>query len=323
MSKTKHNSKFTIVANPFTLPFEEIMLHVSEIPNDDFGFIGGIDSTGRVCVAEEEKLFRGKPLTFVSSSYDTEDFDLSLSPNGWLVFEESRTTIREYLFQIYKVLRAGEYQHKFYRPKFENYSSSLRIGYVQGEDLTIKKQYIDYLHAPNSRGIGSVFSGGGRTQEFLTVLPIPSHISTFQLMSIVLQLTNRECIKYIITSNNYSYRFNNRHVERCAAPIIEFLKTEYDCLLIEGSPDEDLPLISGQLAAHLEVPSLRNVSHCDYKNVRSEMSDKSHSSVWLFIFDFMHYMEDTDILSGSHLYKVHGQKEEKFINTYKKVRIGL
>jgi hypothetical protein len=297
------------------------MLYISEIPNDDFGFIGGIDTTGRVCVPEEGKLFRGKPLTFVSDSYDTEDFDLSLSPNGWLAFEESRTTIREYLFQIYKVLRAGEYQHKFYRPKFEDYSSSLRIAYVHGEDIIIKQKQIEYIHTPLKSGsIGSIFSGGGRSQEFLTVLPIPAHISTFQIMSVVFQLTNRECIKYIITSKNYSYRFNNRHIERCAAPIIEFLKTEYDCLLIEGSPDENLPFISIELAAHLEVPSLCNVSKCDYKNVRSAMSDKSHSSVWLFVFDFMHYMDETDILSGSHLYSKYKKEVD---HNFKKVRIGL
>lgn len=321
-AQTKVNSKFTIVANPFTLPFEEIMLLISEIPNSDFGFIGGIDSTGRVCVPEEGKLFRGKPLTFVSDSYDTEDFDLSLSPHGWLAFEESRTTIREYLFQIYKVLRTTDKQTKFYRPTFNDYSPGLRVAYVDESEITIKRQNIKYEHTP--RGIGSVFSGGGRTIEMLTVVPIPPTISTFQIISTVLQITDRDAIKYIITNKNYSYRFINKHIESCSAPIIDFLETEYDCLLIEGSPEENLPLIGHHLAAHLEVRPLATISSCDYKNIRSAMSDGSHSSVWLFVFDFMNYMNDTEILSGSHLYKYSNEQNDTSTkSTIKSIRIGL
>lgn len=315
------NNKFTLVSNPFTLPFEEIMILTSYI-NDYDGYIGGIDGSERVCVPEDGKLFRGKHLTVVSYEYDTEDFDLSLSSNGWLVFQDSRTKIREYLFQIYKVLRSRGKQFQFHRPSFEDYSDNLRIGYIKSDEPTIIKNTIHY--SQEERGIGSIFSGGGRSTEYLTVLPIPPHITTFDIICHVLTLEcGKEHIKYIITSNNYSYRFNTRgYIESCSAPIIEFLHTEYDCLLIEGSPDDDhMDVIYKQLATCMKIPQLREIATCDYKNVRSAMSDMSHTSVWLFVFDFMNYKMDTPILSGSHLYN--SVKSVKSECMFKKIRIEL
>ena len=61
------NHKFTIVANPFTLPFEEVMLKISHmLPDADaFGFIGGTETNGLNCIAEEGKLFKAKPFFIV------------------------------------------------------------------------------------------------------------------------------------------------------------------------------------------------------------------------------------------------------------------
>jgi hypothetical protein len=309
----KKNNKFTIVANPFVLPFEEIMLMISQIPNDTFGFIGGIDAAGKICVPEDRKLYRGKPLHVVSDSYDTEDFDLSLSPYGWFAFEESRTTIREYLFQIYKILRSFDEQLRFYRPKFEDYSDNLRVAYVQGDIITIKPHEIPEY---NPEKIGYVFSGGGGTREFLTVLPIPNTYCTFEIIGAVLQSSAKHFVKYIVTSHNYSYRFCNKYIESCPAPIINFLESAYDCLLIEGSPTDNLEHVCSELGLYLDIPTLNTIPYGHYKNVRSAMSDKSHDSVWLFVFDFMNYKNDTDIISGSQLYGKHTPH-------MKTIRVGL
>ena len=57
------NHKFTIVANPFSLPFEEIMLKISHMLPiaDELGFIGGIDTNGFNCIGKTGKLYKSKP----------------------------------------------------------------------------------------------------------------------------------------------------------------------------------------------------------------------------------------------------------------------
>ncbi len=308
------NNKYTIVANPFTLPFEELMLRISYmLPEaDKFGFIGGIDYKGFFCIAEEGKLYKAKPFTTVSHKYDTEDFDLTMHPTGWLAFEQSRTKIREFIFRIYKKFRSIDFQEKFYRPKFEDYTDGLRVGWPE-EEITIRENIVDY--GRDEDRIGSVFSGGGGGDGIYTVLPMPNNLSVFEIFRHAMSLHHKEHVKYIITNNNYAYTIHNSYIEPCdKAPIIDFTKTQYTCLIIEGFPHQYFEFICQELAAKLENRYLRNFPNMDYRHYRSSYSNGSGGFLWLNIFKMMHDIE-TDILSGSDM--------KKYVNDQKTIRVGI
>ncbi len=313
------NHKFTIVANPFTLPFEEVMLKISHmLPDaDTFGFIGGTETNGLNCIAEEGKLFKAKPFFVVSDRYDTEDFDLSMHPSGWLVFDHSRTKIREFLFKIYKVLRADGTQIKFYRPHFDDYSNGLRVGWPQ-EEITIKEKYINTY--PD---VGRIFSGGGGGSGIYTVIPMPHTLSTFQILNIVMALKSREHIKYIITNNNYAYTISDSKPAILAcekAPIISFMKTHYDCLLVEGFPHQYVTIVCNELSARLENRTIMAFIEMDYRHVRSTFTNDGKLHIWLNVYNMMYDIE-SDVLSGSELSRKYGQPQRE--NFTKTVRISI
>ncbi len=317
------NKKFTIVANPFSLPFEEIMLKISYMLPlaDDLGFIGGIDVNGFHCIADNGKLFKSKLFTLIDDNYDTDDFDLSMHPSGWLAFDQSRTKIREFLFKVYKVLRNDNLQMRFYRPKFDNYSHAIRVGWPE-EEIQITEKYIDYDYEVKDHGIGTLFSGGGGGSGIYTVLPMPQTLSVFQILSQLITLDSKDHIKYIITNSNYVYKINASHIEACHnAPIIAFTKSDYTCLLIEGFPDEKFANICNELACKFRNHAIRGFANEEYNYVRSAISVDGHPDIWLNIFKMMYEVE-TDVLSGSAMVKKYSTIRQSNPWT-KTIRIGI
>lgn len=238
------NKKFTIVANVFALPLEQVMLKACELnaPFRHFNLISGLTATEKVIVIDETDglaeptIFEGETLLETSSSYDVEDFDMTLSPNGWLVFDTSRTKIRECLFQLYKLIRG---QTKFYRPTFIDHSPSLRVGLYHDviDTLTATITY------PPSLKIGHTIDGGGGGSFYYQVIPVPTKKSTWEILTILKDSDEyRDKLVCVISRYGYYYNIVNdgkdiaiRSSSAAEGPIIDFLHLDCDAIIMDIS----------------------------------------------------------------------------------------
>lgn len=235
------NKKFTIVANVFALPLEQVMLKACKLnaPFRRFSLISGLTATEKVIVIDETDgsaepaLFEGESLLETSSLYDVEDFDMTLSPNGWLVFDTSRTKIRECLFQLYKLIPN---QKKFYRPTFIDHSPSLRVG-LYHDIIDIATATVTY---PPSLKIGHTIDGGGGGSFYYDVIPVPTKKSTWEILTILKDSDEyRDKLVCVISRHGYYYNIVNDGsdiaIRPSDGPIIDFLHLDCDAIIMDIS----------------------------------------------------------------------------------------
>ncbi len=239
------NKKFTIVANVFALPLEQVMLKACKLhsPFRRFSLISGLTADEKVIVIDEgdglaePAIFEGESLLETSSSYDVEDFDMTLSPNGWLVFDSSRTKIRECLFQLYKLIPD---QNKFYRPTFIDHSPSLRVG-LYHDIIDIIPATITY--SP-SLHIGHTIDGGGGGSFYYQIIPVPTKKSTWDILTI-LKDSDEYRDKFICLISRHGYYYNivkdgsetSIRSETVEGPIIDFLHLSCDAIIMDVEHD--------------------------------------------------------------------------------------
>jgi hypothetical protein len=253
LSQNKVLAKFTIVSNVFVLPIEQVMLKVCAInaPFRRFKLIAGLTADEKVIVTDESDgsgipaIFEGESLLETSASYDIDNFDLTISPNGWLVFDTSRTKIRECLFQIYKLIPE---QTKFYRPTFIDHSLDLRIG-MYYDIIDIMPAKIIYPTSHDALEIGRTIDGGGGGSFYYHIIPVPTKRSTWDIITI-LKNSEEYCNNIVCIISRYGYYYSIVKDESETSiqsssdgPIIDFLHLDCDVIVFNNR----LPTIEPQL----------------------------------------------------------------------------
>lgn len=241
------NHKITLVANPFRKPLEEIVSKLSLIPfiKRTHNFLHGITADG-ISIQPTEylngKLNRRYPkirtpdlyylpgqepfkhgFTIDSSTmhYPT---DFSISPNGWLVFDSSRTKIREILFQIYKMFSDIK---SFPKIHWIEENTDLRIGFSEDEQFDIIPNPLPNI--PSKR----VINGGGGMGNSVVLIPVPPRNSTMHTIKTIMEWSDTKSIIGLITRNNYAYTFDESGIiQPWIGPNISFMDLKYDCIAI-------------------------------------------------------------------------------------------
>ena len=294
-------SKFTIVANPFELPIEEVGLMA-----DLEGFIGIMSSEGRffeintneILNSDNDEvhkleLYNGhhyaistepkpdKKLYYVSiglSEYDYEDYDLKESPNGWLLYDQSRTKIREHLFQIFKKIKHQNPGLKFNRPRFSDYSRALRIGKTR--DLFIEERKINIINDD----IGATFTGGGGFNNMLTVIPIPEEYDAIDVLARFSRHPCTSSIRCIISKHNYHYKVQDSHIWPTDGPYTPFLNNKYCYVVLEGwhQNNPDINILINFIKNNMNCSYYSEFITTTYLNV-STVRVIRQDRCWLFV----------------------------------------
>ncbi len=265
------NNKLTLVTNPFKKPIEEIVAKLSYIPfiRSRHKFLHGISSDGTIVIPAEYssendfKIFKGRPKLRTADLFflpgeepfvhgfqiDTEcstvnyslndDINLSANTDGWLVFNSSRTKIREILFQIYKMFQDIK---KFPKIYWNEHSSSIRMGY----DSLILEDDSPEPETPEKNPLPiipckRVLNGGGGMGNAITLLPVPPRNTTLDTIQAVIEWQNKNqnnIIEGIITRHNYAYKFQSNTMVPWTDVNIAFLELSYDCLVINSHPNK-------------------------------------------------------------------------------------
>lgn len=264
------NKKFSIVSNVFILPLEQVMLKVCALnaPFRKFNLIAGLTADEKVIITDETNgteipaIFEGESLLETSATYDIDNFDLTVSPNGWLVFDTSRTKIRECLFQIYKLIPE---QKKFYRPTFIDHSLGCRVGmyydiiYIMPATITYPITY----HYPID--IGRTISGGGGGSFYYHIIPVPTKKSTWELLCI-LKDSEEFCnqVNCIISRYGYYYSIlkdgSETSIRSSDGPIIDFLHLDCDAIVFNNKHNNYKDLIyylTWKLSCHALIDHMK------------------------------------------------------------------
>ncbi len=278
------SNKFTLVANPFPLPIEEVGLIGSDI-NKPSGFVGIMGPEGRFfepgCTDSDEK-----GLHYVSIGlyeYDIEDYDLTESPHGWLIYDQSRTKIREHLFQIFKKIKNKSPGAKFNRPRFSDYSSTIRIGSVASTNIIIEPATYN-INSDRYERIGHTFDGGGACDNMLTVLPIPEEYDVMDVLGMLSRHPLTSSIRCIISKHNYYYKVRDSHVWPTDGPHIPFLNSKYCYLILEGWQKEnpDINVFINFITNNMKCPYYSEFLTTKYLNVYTVRVHKK-DSCWLIV----------------------------------------
>ena len=266
------NSRLTVVANPFKKPIEEVVSKLSYIPFiiSRHKFFYGIAQNGMVIIPTEKtdshaekdfQTFKGRPklrsadLYFLpgeepfvhgfqidpTNNFSEEmqscyDINLSLNPNGWLVFNTSRTKIREILFQIYKMFADI---HTFPKIEWNEYPHSLRMGISATDDILDDINIIP--NALPKITTSRVIKGGGGGGNAITLLPVPPRNNTLDTIQAVLSWDTKHLVEGIITRHNYAYKFSNNIIVPWTGPNVAFMNLSYDCLVISRDVSASVP----------------------------------------------------------------------------------
>lgn len=292
---------FTLVANPFDLPLEEVGL----IAEDKEGFVGIMSSQGRffelstneilnIHHGERQELYEGqhyalsteslpeKVLHYISIGvydYEYEDYDLGESVNGWLVYDQSRTKIREHLFQIFKKIKQKNPGMTFNRPRFSTYSMQLCIGKpvlpVIMEERSLNIKNLD---------IGTTFTGGGACDNMLTILPIPEEYDALDAMAIFSRHPCASSIRCIISKQNYLYKVRSSSIWLTDGPYTPFLNNKYCYVVLEGWQEinPDIQILINFIKNIMKCSYYNEFIHTKYVNVRSVRVEK-RDRCWLIV----------------------------------------
>ncbi len=299
-AKPPMSQKFTLVANPFELPIEEVGL----LADDYEGFIGIMSHEGRFFEISTNKilenqdlhgeLYEGqkyahstepiidKILHYVSMgiyNYDYEDFDLKESPNGWLVYDQSRTKIREHLFQIYKKIKNQNSGSTFNRPRFTDYSSQLRIGKPVLPIIIEERNY--EIKNPD---IGRTFTGGGGCDNMLTILPIPEEYDALDAMAMFSRHPCSSSIRCVISKQNYYYKTKDSCIWPTDGPFIPFLNNKYCYVVLEGwqKINPEINILINYIRNNMKCSYYSEFINTEYLNVMSTRVLK-RDRCWLFV----------------------------------------
>ncbi len=296
------NNKLTFVKNPFNKPIEEVVSKLSYIPfiRRCHKFLHGISSDGIIIVPTEYssendfKASKGRPklrsadlfflpgaepfihgfqidTTKSTVNYELDD-DIDLT-DEYLVFNSSRTKIREILFQLYKMFKDLQ---KFPKIYWNEHSTTIRIGrdnisFTIDDDIPDPKNPLPII--PTER----VLHGGGGMGNAITLVPVPPRNTTLETIQAVIEWQEKQdknIIEGIITRHNYAYKFRSNTLVPWTDVNIAFLKLPYDCLVIHSHPKEKES--KAPETAHSEYKRITIINHFGFSNPYNNFKTKTY-----------------------------------------------